>query len=687
MYNCDNVDDATSLFQSFFMNIINKHLPLKRIRVRINSSPWITSEYLSMTDRRSYLSKLFDKCPCEFYLNLKKDCIRACQRLKNSLKRDYIEISLERHKGNTKKLWQDIRQFWPSSKNVKTKIKTVNGETDDQMKAESLNTHFCNVGQNIKDATTTNFSINDFMPTYHAPVFEFRIITIENVHEAINRLSNSTASSLDGVTAFMLKAAKPKIATVLCHLFNMSVTTRTFLDIWKPAKVTPLFKQGSSNDPGNYRPISVLPSCGKLMERIIHSQTIDYLESHNLLSESQYGFRANRSTGLCLVDFLHHIYTAIDSGMACGTLYLDLSKAFDCIDHRTLLLKLECLGFRASALGWYGSYLKDRRQVTQVGTALSTEKPVQCGVPQGSILGPMLFLCYIDDLKQHLIYTKPSLFADDTALTVCGKNVAEIGYKLNAELENVTNYFAANGFQLNAKKTKCMLFHSTNRYTTENELLVMSNDTPIEQVPSFKYLGVYVDECLNFKEHVNYVGKKVKQRTSILWRMRSFISRPLAKQLFVSLIAPQFDYCNFVYDGCSKTESRKLEVLQNNALRAVMNVQGPYSATVLHDELQIKWLDVSRKCACVNELYKLLSGQGPLELAGHFKRKLITRNLRSNDDSKLEVPKVRLKMSENDFVYRAVKYWESLTQIQRSAEDIDRFKSVIKSEMPFDHVP
>ena len=211
------------------------------------------------------------------------------------------------------------------------------------------------------------------------------------------------------------------------------------------------------------------------------------------------------------------------------TLYLDLSKAFDCVDHQILWFELKCLGFRPSAVKWYESYLTGRRQATQVGTTLSPEKAIECVVPQGSILGLLLFLCYLNDLESHLKYARLMMYADDTALTVCGNSIADISHKLNMELENITKYFAANKLMINNTKTKSMLFHSINKYNRDNEFLIMGGDIAIEQLSSIKYLGIFVDETLSFKEHIDYIGKKVRQRTGVLRKMRGFITQNLAK--------------------------------------------------------------------------------------------------------------------------------------------------------------
>ena len=193
-----------------------------------------------------------------------------------------------------------------------------------------------------------------------------------------------------------------------------------------------------------------------------------------------------------------------------------------------------------------------------MNSALSNAPEVRCGVPQGSILGPTLFICYINDLEEHLHYASPSLFADDTALTaltVHGNSILDLSIHLNTELENINNYFKVNKLKINASKTKCMLFHSPQKYTESNELLLLMGNDEIEHVDSYKYLGVFLDPVLNFKSHIDYITKKVKQRTGVLWCIRNFMSRNLAKRLYTSLINPLFVYCNYVFDGCNQTNN------------------------------------------------------------------------------------------------------------------------------------
>ncbi len=279
---------------------------------------------------------------------------------------------------------------------------------------------------------------------------------------------------------------------------------------------------------------------------------------------------------------MNNIYTNVDAGCACAGLFLDLSKVFDCVEHETRLTKLECLGFKTCLDNWFRPYLGNRMQLTVVNNVSSSTGDVLCSVPQGSHVGPMLFICYINDLERHLLYSNPSLFADDTALLATGTTIEDVSYKLNVDLGIVSDYFAANKLQLNLNKTKCMFFHNGYKFRNANELAIQHNGLQVEQVNSFKYLGVYLDPTLSFKDHVEYICKKSKQRTGMLWRMRHFISEPLAFQLYTALIKPVYTYCDYIYDGCSKTLARKIEVVHNSALKAIKSIRGRYSASELH---------------------------------------------------------------------------------------------------------
>ena len=279
------------------------------------------------------------------------------------------------------------------------------------------------------------------------------------------------------------------------------------------------------------------------------------------------------------------------------------------------------------------------------------------------------------------------MYADDTAILKCGKDCREISLALNSDLLILTRWFTANKLSLNAGKTKSMLFYNGRKFSNDNELLIIHDDQEIEQVNHFRYLGIELDSNLTFAYHIDYIRKKVQQRTRLLWKMRSHITRELALSLYNSLIEPIFLYCNTIYDGINLTNRRKLQVYQNSALRAVARVDKRYSATALHRELEVEWLDVQRCKSVCNEIYKYTNGQGPLSLVTEFEPQIPRRSLRSNVKINHKHRRTRTKFAENDPVVRGKKYWDCLPAHIQTSESHQIFKTRLKLDHHvFEHI-
>ena len=313
----------------------------------------------------------------------------------------------------------------------------------------------------------------------------------------------------------------PVINGPLTHILNLSLLEGVFPSELKVADVLPLYKADDDMLFNNYRPVSLLPVLSKVFERLMYNRLISFLENNKILFKNQFGFRKQHSTYMALMVLLDKIVKALENGEFVVGTYLDFSKAFDMVDHSILLVKLEYYGIRGIALDWFKSYLAGRKQyVTYNGTSSST-KVIKCGVPQGSILGPLLFLLYINDLPNVCKSTNPVLYADDTNLFLNGKNLIDLQTTINSELAEISTWLKINKC-LNVKKTHHMIF--THKRKIQPNVALSIEGHPIDEVDNTKFLGVYLDNKINWKKHISYISGKVARGIGLIIKARKMLT-------------------------------------------------------------------------------------------------------------------------------------------------------------------
>ena len=321
----------------------------------------------------------------------------------------------------------------------------------------------------------------------------------------------------------------------------------------------------------NYRPISVLPTVSKIIEKITHAQFSKYLTNHHLLTPYQCRFRKFHSTETAVLSLTDTIRKNVDLGMLTVAVFIDLRKAFDSVNHTLLLDKIRSCGVTDTELLWFRSYLTNRKQAVSYQNVLSDLDQLSTGVPQGSILGSLLFILFINDLPRSVKSSSILMYADDAVVFHAAKDVSSINATLSLELDSINNWMRQNGLIMHKAKTECILFGYSNKLSKTDHFSVCVEGHVQKTVTEFKYLGVVLDGGLSYSAHIKYLLSKVGKRIGMLGRVRNQLTANSADTVFKSFILPQLDYCDTVWSSCGSTNKRLLDKLQRRASKLVLN--------------------------------------------------------------------------------------------------------------------
>ena len=657
-------------FKNIFNYVSDLHAPVKTRKVRSTYAPWLTTEIRCEMNKRDHLKKRAVKSNSKRLhrdYQLKRNEVN---KLIKSAKRRYCKDHIELNKHNPEEMWKNINQVI-SGKGRYSKTTTISAIKDDldntihdeKLIADKLNKYFVEVGPNLSNNLPP--SSRDFSE-YLEPVdcvFNFSNITDDAVLRKILKLKSNKGVGPDNIPPKLIKDSAEVIAPYLSYIFNRSLSERKFPDDWKSARVCPIFKSGKRDECANYRPISILSAISKIFEKLVFEQLSRYLTTNKILTDYQSGFRKGFSTCFSLLRTTNEWLVNMDKGLINGVVFLDVKKAFDTVDHDILIKKLEFYGIKNNTLRWFISYLSHTKQVCKVGMSVSNSENIKTGVPQGSNLGPLLFLLYINDLPKCLDSSVPALFADDTNLTVSGTTATEIQDNLEIELNKVHMWLLANKLTLNAKKTEFMLIGSRQRLSQiiSDPILSIGSEA-IKRVSSTKTLGVMVDECITWNDHIDKVAKKAAKGIGILRRSKGFLDEDTLKTVYSAFVLPHFDYCALVWHNCSKALQNKLQKLQNKAGRIITGDSYEIASDTVRTKLCWDTLEERREKQLETLMIQIMKGNSIAYLREFFTFcSNQTYQLRSNNHV-LRLPKPNTNALMRSFAYKGAAAWNNIEE-------------------------
>ena len=466
--------DPSKMFESFhriLTQIVDKHIPIKQLsrrELKSYSKPWITSAIKISIRVKNALYKKFLKtksthyhCKFKYYRNKLNHLMKASKRL-------YYNYYFLENINNSKKIWNGIKEIVRFTPKINQKIVKImqNGNelADPKQVANAFNNYFANVGVNLaRSIPKVNKLPLEYLNNPVSNTFYLFPITPSEVETQISNLKPGKSADPYSLPVNILKIIRNVISVPLASLLNTSISSGVVPEKFKVANVVPVYKKDSQTNVSNYRPISLLSVFNKILEKLISNRLLKFLEKENIFFKGQFGFRPKHSTDYAILSIIDKVQKAVDEGeLSCG-LFLDFSKAFDTVDHDILIDKLEYYGIRGVGKDWFTSYLKNRKQMVTVNGATSDLVTVPCGIPEGSVLGPILFLLYINDYHKSSSLLDFHLFADDANLFYRHRDIAILRQHINTELKNVNRWLCSNKLSLNIEKSSSVIFHPSQK--------------------------------------------------------------------------------------------------------------------------------------------------------------------------------------------------------------------------------
>ena len=535
--------------------------------------------------------------------------------------------------------------------------------------ASVFNDFFCSIGAKYdSEIPSSNLDPCHFINVRHSSSFFLEPVSAVEVEYYIKTLKNSK-QDINSLPIQILKDNSSVLSNIIADLINECFQSGIFPKILKKAIVLPLFKKEDPELMSNYRPISILPTLSKIIEKCLKSRLLHYFNSNNLFNEIQFGYQKNISTQDAILHITEKIYDNLEKKLSTMAVFIDFSKCFDTLNRNILVRKLEAYGIRGIPLKLFESYLSERYQAVRVNGAISSFKLVSTGVPQGSVLGPILYLIYVNDLPYITNLFSVCLFADDTTLVFESSNNSELSHKCNAGVDLFNTWCCANRLSINFKKTYTMLF--SNILHPEDISAIYLNGRVIKYASSLEYLGLIIDEKLKFNLHIDYISKKISKNAGMLYKLKQYVPIKTLTCLYRCFVERYLNYCTVVFGNTFQAHIHKLEVAQKKCIRIVAGLP-PLSHT--------DPIFCNLKLMKFKDIYNYHLGVYMFKNIGNFESSFRVNPYQTRSGDYYASPLLRLTLTQNQSIqYQGPIIWEDIPLHIRQCPSIASFKHNYRS--------
>ena len=690
--------DANKKWEILYNNVLetlDAQIPVKTFVFPKSKPEWLVAEIAEYMKARDSLLKKASRTKDPKDKKAANKARNRTNRMVKNAKNSFIKDKLSDYQDNPKKFWEQIKSTYPSDKKQNPiRISDKDGNIlENNQTAELVNDYFTNIGPNLArnthemalniDPDALDIKINPQQP--ECPVLNLQYPPIEKLIQKVNDIKNFKSSGLPLVASRIWKIIFQHNPYLLYNIIKTSIDTKVFPTKWKKATVIPIPKVSKPMGPEDLRPISLLPLPGKIFEHLIHSQIDQFLEQHNLLTKSQNGFRSNHSTVKTVFDFTSDLINSYNVQSDILAIYIDFKKAFNTVNHSLLLDKLPSFNFGENTCQLLKSYLSNRTQSTFINGYTSEELTITYGVPQGSVLGPKLFLIFINGLVYNIQHCKYFLYADDIVMFIrLGKESLLRNVNLfKQDIKSIETWCLKNELTINIKKTKLQYFpqnRNTDCIAFENEVTCRIYGQELTYVSTFKYLGIDIDRHVNMKSFYESLYKLVNHKLYLLKLVRPSLTIDAALAVGKSMILSLIDYGIFL-TSITQEDKSELQKLQNKILRCCLNIVDPLDINTneMHNLVNVEYVDKRRTFNLLTMIHNGVKGN-------EFKMLDHNINTRYNDGYKIDLIRPRNEHVRKSCFYTGTSAWNELS-LDLKELDLQSFKSKIKGKIKIGEIP